>query len=278
MTDPSRPDLAEALANVRTRTDLEPRIALILGSGLGAIADTFDDRVAISYEDLPGMPRSTVAGHAGQLVLGRLGGVPLVAMQGRVHLYEGHDPAVIANGVHLMRALGASVLIVTNAAGGLNPDFTPGDLMLITDQLNLTGKSPLVGPNDESIGPRFPDMGEAYTPALRATAREAAAEVNVALREGVYAGVLGPQYESPAEVRMLRMLGGDAVGMSTVLEVIAARHAGLRVVGISCITNAAAGLADEVLDHADVERVAKEARARFGGLVRALVARLGEGA
>lgn len=244
----------------------------MLGSGLGTLADAFEDAAAIDYADLPGLPSSTVIGHRGRLVLGRFEGRACVAMQGRVHLYEGHEPAAVAHGVRLMRRLGAHTLVVTNAAGGLRADLRPGDLMLITDQLNLTARTPLLGPNDETLGPRFPDMGKAFDPALCEVARAAAARLGMPLPEGVYAGVLGPQYETPAEVRMLRLLGGDAVGMSTVLEVIAARHAGLRTLGLSCITNAAAGLTDEVLQHADVERVARLAHTRFEALVRAIIA------
>jgi purine-nucleoside phosphorylase len=265
--------LAQCVSVVQARAPgFVPEVALVLGSGLGTLADSFEDAVAIDFHDLPGLPASTVVGHRGRLVLGRLEGRRCVAMQGRVHLYEGHDPHTVAHGVRLMRALGAHAMLVTNAAGGVRADLRPGDLMLITDQLNLTARTPLLGPNDERVGPRFPDMSGAYDPQLSQLAREAAGRLALRLPEGVYAGVLGPQYETPAEVRMLRTLGGDAVGMSTVLEVIAARHAGLRVVGVSCITNAAAGLSDEVLSHADVERVAKQAHASFEALVRALVA------
>jgi purine-nucleoside phosphorylase len=272
-------DLDRCVAHVRERAPrATPEVALVLGSGLGTLADAFEDAVAIDYTDLPGLPASTVVGHRGRLVLGRLEGRSCVAMQGRVHLYEGHEPATVAHGVRLMRRLGAHTLMVTNAAGGVRPDLRPGDLMLITDQLNLTARTPLLGPNDDALGPRFPDMGQAYDPALREVARAAAARLALPLPEGVYAGVLGPQYETPAEVRMLRALGGDAVGMSTVLEVIAARHAGLRVLGLSCITNAAAGLSDEVLNHADVERVARRAHSSFEALVRAILADLPEGA
>lgn len=280
MTDPllhtppsGAADLDRCVTRVREHLPgAHPEIALVLGSGLGTLADAFDDAVAIDYADLPGLPSSTVIGHRGRLVLGQLEGRACVAMQGRVHLYEGHEPATVAHGVRLMRRLGAHTLIVTNAAGGLRADLRPGDLMLITDQLNLTARTPLFGPNDESLGSRFPDMGQAFDPALCDVARAAAARLGLPLPEGVYAGVLGPQYETPAEVRMLRLLGGDAVGMSTVLEVIAARHAGLRTLGLSCITNAAAGLTDAVLDHADVERVARLAHARFEALVRGIVA------
>ncbi len=269
-TGPS--DLDRSLALVRARFPTPPEVALVLGSGLGTLADAFEDAVAIDYAELPGLPTSTVAGHRGRLVLGRFEGRVCAAMQGRVHLYEGHEPAAVVHGVRLMRRLGAHTLLVTNAAGGVRADLRPGDLMLITDHLNLTARTPLLGANDDTLGPRFPDMGSAYEPALQVIARTAAARLGMPLPEGVYAGVLGPQYETPAEVRMLRLLGGDAVGMSTVLEVIAARHAGLRTLGLSCITNAAAGLTDTVLHHADVEHVARLAHARFEALVRAIVA------
>ncbi|MCB9660104.1 MAG: purine-nucleoside phosphorylase [Sandaracinaceae bacterium] len=266
------PTLAPCIARVRAAArHLEPEIALVLGSGLGGLADGFSEAVAIPYDELPGMPTSTVVGHRGRLVLGHFEGRACVAMQGRVHLYEGHSPSTVALGVRLMRGLGAHTLLVTNAAGGVREDLRPGDLMLITDQLNLTARTPLLGRNDDALGPRFPDMSAAYDPALRDLARRAAQGLAIGLPEGIYAGVLGPQYETPAEVRMLRALGGDAVGMSTVLEVIAARHCGLRVLGLSCITNAAAGLGEEALDHADVERVARRAHASFEALVRAIV-------
>lgn len=273
LSDPAALELSVSVVRKRA-PGLVPEVALVLGSGLGSLADSFEDPVAIDFGDLPGLPVSTVIGHRGRLVLGRFEGRVCVAMQGRVHLYEGHDPSTVAFGVRLMRRLGAHTMVVTNAAGGVRADLRPGDLMLITDQLNMTARTPLLGPNDDQLGPRFPDMGHAYDPALAELARKAATRLGLTLPEGVYAGVLGPQYETPAEVRMLRSLGGDAVGMSTVLEVIAARHVGLRVVGLSCITNAAAGLSDEALDHADVERVARRAHASFEALVRAIVAAL----
>lgn len=263
--------MREALAAVRELTDFEPDVAMTLGSGLGALADTFDDATRISYEKLPGLPVSTVKGHAGELVLGTLGGTRCVVMKGRVHRYEGHGADTVVFGVRLMASLGARAFVVTNAAGGISAKLAPGDLMLITDQLNLTGVSPLFGHNDDALGPRFPDMSEPFDRELGELALRHA-EAHGGLKQGVYSGVNGPQYETPAEVRMLRTLGGDAVGMSTVLEVIAARHLGLRTLGISCITNIASGLSDEALDHADVTAVAAEARGRFQGLVRAVVA------
>ncbi|AKF05739.1 purine-nucleoside phosphorylase [Sandaracinus amylolyticus] len=266
--------LEEAVAAVRARTDACPRVALVLGSGLGSFADTLEGATRIPYEDIPGMPVSGVAGHAGRLVIGRAEGVPCVAMQGRVHLYEGHDPGDVVFGLRLMMRLGAKVLVVTNAAGGANPALEPGDLMLIEDHLNMTGRTPLLGPNDEALGPRFPDMSEAYDPGLRRLARKVAGELGIPLRGGVYAGLLGPSYETPAEIRMLQRLGADAVGMSTVLETIAARHAGARVLGISCITNKGAGLSAQLLDHAEVQEVADRVRDRFVALLRGVLAAL----
>lgn len=266
--------LDDALAVVRKRTSTSPRVALVLGSGLGAFADTLEGATRIPYTEIPTMPVSGVVGHAGNLVVGQVEGIAVVAMQGRVHLYEGHPPADVVFGARLMIRMGASIVIITNAAGGANPSFAPGDLMLIEDHLNLTGQSSLTGPNDEALGPRFPDMSAAYDPGLRALALEAASAAGFQLVRGVYAGNLGPAYETPAEVRMAQRLGADAVGMSTVLETIAARHMGARVLGISCITNKAAGLSATPLDHAEVEQTAREARSRFVALLRGVLGRI----
>jgi purine-nucleoside phosphorylase len=270
MTSPPSPRAAAEA--VRARSDVRPLVGVVLGSGLGAFGDTLGEK--LPYAEIPGMPASSVVGHAGNLCLGRIGAVEVACLQGRVHLYEGHDPSAVVFGVRTLAALGCRAVLVTNAAGGIDPSFAPGDLMLVTDHLNLTGRNVLVGPNDASVGPRFPDMTEAYDRALGARAREAAAEVGVALREGTYAGLLGPTYETPAEVRMLRALGAHAVGMSTVQEVIALRHGGVRVAAISCITNLAAGISPTPLDHAEVEAVAQRTRGTF---VR-LLARWIEGA
>ncbi len=269
--------LDAALASIRRRTGAQPRVALVLGSGLGGFADTLEGATKIAYTEIPTMPVSAVVGHAGNLVFGRAEGAEVVAMQGRVHLYEGHPPSDVVFGARLMIRLGARVVIVTNAAGGANPTFSPGDLMLIEDHLNLTGQSSLTGPNEEALGARFPDMSAAYDPALRALALEAASAAGFQLVRGVYAGNLGPAYETPAEVRMAQRLGADAVGMSTVLETIAARHMGARVLGISCITNKAAGLSATALDHAEVEETARAARGRFVALLRGVLARLARG-
>ena len=266
--------LADSLAHVRRYIASTPRVALVLGSGLGGLTDAFQDAVAVPYAEIPGLPQTSVVGHAGRLVAGTLEGVPVVAMQGRLHPYEGHSLAQVVLGVRLMLRLGASTLIVTNASGGIDPALRAGDLLAISDHINLSGLNCLVGPNDAELGPRFSDMTEAYDRTLLALATRVAQEQGVALAQGVYAGVLGPSYETPAEVRMLRVLGASAVGMSTVQEVIAARHMGARVLGISCVTNAAAGLGEQVLKHSDVERIARASSAKLATLVRGIVAQL----
>ena len=266
--------VASALAAVRKHTNAAPSVALVLGSGLGALADEIEAAVAIPYGEIPGMPQSGVAGHAGKLVCGTLEGASVVAMQGRTHLYEGHSPNDVVFGLRLVLAMGAKTLVVTNAAGGANPALEAGDLMLIEDHLNLTGMNALTGPNDDAAGPRFPDMSTAYDRDLRALAHTVAAERGIKLRAGVYAGLLGPSYETPAEVRMVHRLGADAVGMSTVLETIVARHRGARVLGISCITNKGAGLSSAPLDHAEVQETADRVRADFIALVRGVLAAL----
>ena len=269
-------ELAPALTKLRARLTEVPQVALVLGSGLGALADRIEGGVSVEYSELPGMQSSAVVGHAGRFRAGRLFGRNVIAMQGRVHLYEGHSPAQVVMGVRLMLQVGARSLLVSNAAGGIRSDLTPGTLMLIEDHLNLTGQNCLRGPDDPALGPRFPDMSEAYDSQLRATALRAAAGQNLQLASGVYAGLLGPTYETPAEIRMLRTLGADAVGMSTVLEVIAARHMGARVLGISCITNLAAGLSPHPLSHAEVEHTARESRERFSRLIEAVLTELSE--
>jgi len=258
---------------VRGRIERTPRVMLILGSGLGDLADELGDATRIPFEEIDGFPRATVAGHKGALVAGRLEGVDCIALQGRFHLYEGHDASVAALPVRVMGGLGARALLVTNAAGGANPAFGAGDLMLIDDHINLTARNPLVGPTlpgDE----RFPDMTWPYDPAFKDAARAVAAEQDIVLREGVYCAVLGPSYETSAEIRMMQRLGADAVGMSTVPEVIAARAMGVRVLGISLISNAAAGLTAEPLHHEEVLEAAESARERFGRLVRGVVPRM----
>lgn len=269
-----RAKIEEAAAHIASRCRVEPEIGLILGSGLGVVGDRLEEAVTIPYGDIPHFPVSTVEGHAGELALGLLEGRKVALMRGRFHLYEGYDAEQIALPIRVLKRLGVRTLLVTNAAGGINTSFVPGDLMLISDHLNLTGRNPLVGRNDDSLGPRFPDMSEAYSKRLRAVARETAAALGIPLREGVYAGLLGPSYETPAEIRMLRALGADAVGMSTVTEVIAARHAGLEVLGISCISNMAAGILDQPLSHEEVMETTERVKERFLSLVLALVPRL----
>lgn len=263
--------LALAVEDVRGHTSAVPRVALVLGSGLGAFADELEDATVIPYDRIRGMPGSRIVGHAGNLVLGTAEGVPVVAMQGRVHLYEGHDPADVVFGARLMLRLGADTMLVTNAAGGIGDAMAVGDLMLIEDQLNLTGTSCLLGHGEDGLGPRFVDMTVAYDAGLREIATAAAAGQGITLRRGVYAGLLGPAYETPAEIRMLRTMGATAVGMSTVLEVIAARHMGARCLGISCITNMAAGLGEGTLSHSEVEQTATRVRESFVGLLRAIL-------
>ena len=266
--------LDRAVADVRKHSDLVPKVALVLGSGLGAYADALTDKVVVPYSEITGMPVSGVAGHAGNLVLGTAEGVPAVAMQGRVHLYEGHDPNDVVFGLRLMLRLGATHVVITNAAGGLGEHLAVGDLMIITDQLNLTGQNPLVGPNEQALGPRFVDMTKTFDPELRELAHEGARALGFELKEGVYVGLLGPTYETPAEIRMLQTIGGHAVGMSTVLEVVAARHMGARVLGISCITNLAAGLGEGTLSHEEVQETADRVRERFISLLGAILRRL----
>jgi purine-nucleoside phosphorylase len=266
-------------AHVRARIgDRLPTIGLILGSGLGGWADRLADPVRIDYGDIPHFPRSHVVGHAGRLVIGAAGGATCVAMQGRVHLYEGHPAATVAFPARVLVALGCRVVIVTNAAGGLRPEWTPGTLMLIRDHIDLLRDHPLRGPNDDRLGPRFPDMTTTYTPALRAVVREVAAARGVRLEEGVYVAMPGPCYETPAEVRMLQILGGDATGMSTVPEVIVARQMGAQVIGISCITNQAAGISGEPLSHDEVTATAARVRDRFEGLIDGVIAAIAGGA
>ncbi len=255
--------------------DRKPTVALILGSGLGSFADRLEDAIKISYDQITGFPVSGVVGHAGRLVVGQLEGVQCVAMQGRAHYYEGYSMAEVTFPARVMIRLGASTLIVTNAAGGIGDGMEPGTLMLIRDHLNLFGDNPLRGHNDLGVGPRFPDMTTAYDPELRAVARRAAAAVGTALVDGIYAGSSGPTYETPAEVQMLARLGADATGMSTVPEVIVANHMGARVLGISCITNKAAGLSDGPLSHDEVTETATRVRTTFEALLAHILRELG---
>jgi purine-nucleoside phosphorylase len=269
--------LAYATAWVRGKTDLRPAVGVILGSGLGALADGLTGAARIPYEEIPGFPQPRVPGHAGQLVVGELaapgGGVAVAAMQGRAHAYEGWTAAEVAFGARVLCALGIRALLVTNAAGGIDPDLGPGELVRITDHLNLSGQNPLTGPNDDKVGPRFPDMTSAYDRRLGDLLDDAAKEAGVPLGQGVYACVAGPSYETPAEVRMLRTLGADLVGMSTVHEVIAARHQGVPVAGLSVVTNLAAGLGSSHLTHEEVQEVAAGARERLLAVLTAFLPR-----
>ena len=251
-----------------------PEIAITLGSGLGDLADHLVDAVQIPYGEIPHFPVSTVAGHKGQFVVGKLEGREVLCMQGRFHYYEGYDLKQVTLPVRVMKLLGISTLIVTNAAGGINTGFRPGNLMLIEDHLNLTGENPLIGENLEVFGDRFFDMTVAYDAEYRALAEQLAAELNIPLQKGVYAWLTGPNYETPAEIRYLRAIGADAVGMSTVPEVLVARHSGLRVCGISCITNLAAGMGDGLLSHEEVKETADRVKVDFIRLVTALTGRM----
>jgi purine-nucleoside phosphorylase len=270
--------IEETVASIRARCRQQPVLGMILGSGLGRYADSFRNRTVIPFGDIPHLPSSTVLGHAGNLVMGDAEGVPAVALQGRVHLYEGYSISEVAYPARVLGCLGIRRLLVTNAAGGINLEFRPGDLMLITDHINLMGANPLVGINLEELGPRFPDMSEAYSPALREIALEAAGEKGIGLRQGIYVGLCGPSYETPAEIRMCRMLGADAVGMSTIPEVIVAGHMGIPVLGISCITNMAAGILPQKLTHKEVMDTTGRVQERFWSLLQGIVPRLANAA
>ncbi len=260
-------EVQASAAAVRAKLGAAPKVGLILGSGLGGYADKLADARVLDYAEIPGFPRSHVVGHKGRLVVGQRGGTTCVAMQGRVHMYEGHSAATVSFPARVLIALGAKTLIITNAAGGLNPAWQPGTLMLIRDHIDLLRDHPLRGPNDDRLGPRFPDMTHAYPRELRALVKEAARGKGIALEEGVYVAMPGPTYETPAEVKMLQGLGADATGMSTVPEVIVARHMGARVIGISCITNQAAGITGEELSHAEVTETANRVRTTFETLL-----------
>lgn len=283
--DPTRPippaeqpaRIAALVAAVRERTALVPELGIVLGSGLGGLADDLEDPVAIPFDDLPGWPAATAPGHVGRLLLGRLGGRTVVMLQGRFHLYEGNDPGLVVQPVLLFHALGARIVILTNAAGGLDPTFGPGTLMIMSDHINLTGRTPLLGRNADALGPRFPDMTDAWSPRLRARLHAAGAAEGVELAEGIYVGLIGPTYETPAEVRMLAALGGHAVGMSTVLECIAARWVGLEVCGVSLVTNAGAGYSGEPLTHEEVLESGAVAGPRLARVIRRFVTDLGDG-
>jgi purine-nucleoside phosphorylase len=259
---------------ILSRTGLRPRIALVLGSGLGAFADELTEAARIPYETIPGFPRSTAVGHAGRLVVGKAGQTVVAAMQGRVHLYEGYSAREVAFPMRVLARLGIRAAILTNAAGGIHRDYHQGSLVVIRDHIHLQGANPLMGPNDERFGPRFPDMTEAYAQTYRKLALAEAERLGIDLHEGVYAALPGPSYETPAEIRYLRTIGADLVGMSTVPEVIAARHMGIRILGISCVTNMAAGILDQPLSHREVLQTAERVKGQFMALLRAVIPRI----
>jgi purine-nucleoside phosphorylase len=267
--------LAETAAkSIQQRTPLRPQIGLVLGSGLGGFADSLTEATRISYADIPAFPRSTAIGHAGQMVLGKSGAVPVAAMQGRVHLYEGYSAQEVAFPMRVFGRMGIRAVILTNAAGGINLNYQQGALVLIRDHINLQGTNPLVGPNDDRFGVRFPDMTQAYAREYRASAKEEAGKLGMTLHEGVYAALLGPSYETPAEIKYLRTIGADLVGMSTAFEVIAARHMGIKVLAISCVTNMAAGIIDQPLSHQEVMETGERVKTSFEALLRAVLPRI----
>jgi purine-nucleoside phosphorylase len=266
--------IREAVQHIQSRTKTKPGTAVVLGSGLGAFASELGDRIEIPYSEIPGWPCSTAAGHAGTLVIGKLGGRDLAVMAGRAHLYEGYSPAQATYGVRVLGSLGVRSMVFTNAAGGINLSLERGGLVLISDHINLQGMNPLIGPNDDTLGPRFPDMSDAYCRSYRATAAEVAAELHIPIREGVYAAVTGPSYETPAEIRYLRTIGADVVGMSTVPEVIVANHMGIKVLGISCVTNMAAGILPQKINHEEVLETGAMVRDTLVRYLKALVPRL----
>lgn len=261
----------ETIAFLKEKVSIQPEIGLILGSGLGVLADEIENSIKIPYNEIPGFPISTVEGHAGQLVIGQLQNKQVITMQGRFHYYEGYSLEKVTFPVRVMKELGVKNLIVTNAAGGINENFSPGDLMLITDHINNMGNNPLIGPNNREHGVRFPDLSNAYSKELIELAKVQSQKLNIDIKEGVYVGNTGPSYETPAEIRMLRTLGGDAVGMSTVPEVIVARHSNIRVLGISCISNMAAGILDQPLTHDEVIETTEKVKTNFLTFVKEIV-------
>ncbi len=267
----------EAARVIRSRAGVDVSVAIVLGSGLGAFAEDLTDAVTIPYQEIPGFARSTDEGHAGRLVIGKIGEVAIAAMQGRFHFYEGYSLEEVTFPTRVLKLLGVHTLLLTNAAGTLNIEFTPGSLMLISDHLNLLGENPLRGENDPRFGPRFPDLTSVYAPDLQSVVIDEAKAMGLNVRRGIYAALAGPSYETPAEIHMLRNLGADAVGMSTVPEAIVARHMNMRVVGISCITNLAAGVSDALVDHSQVMATGERVRAPFSELLRRVLPRLVSG-
>ncbi|SHK13777.1 purine-nucleoside phosphorylase [Hespellia stercorisuis] len=268
--------LKRCVADIRGKTEFQPDLALVLGSGLGDYAEEIDIVAAVDYKDIEGFPQSTVAGHKGRFVFGYVKEVPVVAMQGRVHYYEGYSMSDVVLPIRLMGMLGAKTVILTNAAGGVNFDYRPGDFMLLTDHITSFVPSPLIGPNMEELGIRFPDMSHVYDEGLQKIVKETAGKLDIKIKEGVYVQLTGPNFETPAEIRMCRTLGADAVGMSTACEAMAARHMGMRICGISCITNMAAGMLDAPLRHEEVQEVADRVENQFRGLVTEIIERIGK--
>jgi purine-nucleoside phosphorylase len=278
---PDQFQLADSAAQlILSRTALRPKIGLVLGSGLGAFADSLTNATAVPYAEIPSFPQSTAIGHAGRMVIGNVignaGNVAVAAMQGRVHLYEGYSAQEITFPIRVFGRMGTRAVILTNAAGGIDLSYSQGALVLIRDHINLQGTNPLVGPNDDRFGPRFPDMTHAYAEEYRAIAREEANKLNIILQEGVYAALPGPSYETPAEIEYLRRIGADLVGMSTVAEVIVARHMGMKVLAVSCVTNMAAGIVDKPLSHAEVMETGERVKSTFESLLRALLPRVNQ--
>jgi len=270
--------LADSAAHlILQRTPLQPKIGLVLGSGLGAFADSLTDATRVPYSEIPSFPQATAIGHAGRMVVGKAGDIAVAAMQGRVHLYEGYSAQQVAFPIRVFGRMGIKAVILTNAAGGINLSYSQGALVLLSDHINLQGANPLVGPNDDRLGVRFSDMTHTYSRAYRQIAREEAAKLNMMLHEGVYAALLGPSYETPAEIEYLRRIGADLVGMSTVAEVIAARHMGLNILAISCVTNMAAGILDQPLSHAEVMETGERVKSTFETLLRAVLPRIAPG-
>ena len=266
--------IEDARRFIESRSGLRPACAVVLGSGLGGFADELTDRVEIPYTEIPGWPGSTAVGHAGKLVIGSLGGTGIAVMAGRAHLYEGYTPGQVTFGVRVLGLLGVRAMVFTNAAGGINTQFEQGGLVLISDHINLQGSNPLAGPNQDQLGPRFPDMSEAYSRAFRKIAKEVAEELCIHVSEGIYAALLGPSYETPAEIRFLRIIGADMVGMSTAPEVIVANHMGIQVLGISCVTNMAAGILPQKIEHEEVLATGMMVRDTLVKFLKALLPRL----
>lgn len=266
--------MVDAWNFVRSRCALKPSVGVVLGSGLGTFADALTDGVRLPYREIPGLPVSTAVGHRGELVIGTFSGIPLAVMSGRFHLYEGYTAQQVVSGIRLFRELGVRRVVLTNAAGGINPEFGEGALVLVSDHINLQGMNPLIGQNENGLGSRFPDMTEAYSAQLKNIAKQTAADLGICLHEGVYAGMLGPSYETPAEIRFLRTIGADLVGMSTVPEAIAANHLGMEVLGISCVTNIAAGLSGRKLSHEEVLEIGRRVSKTFLDLLKSLLPKL----